>query len=164
MKYEYKYKGVDVAIATDRLDDDPKERVSGWDIIVDGRVLCCAIINNMTVLYLGDQWETMEALQLRATSDDSEGDTDICAIFAIDPGVLHATGRRFDVKPISTGRGRGINFDYRAVTMGEDVPLEAVHPYIDHMLAFRELYKAEDVERVMRGLVDDAQRNAKTFR
>lgn len=148
MKFEYTYKGVDIVLEPDELDDDPKGRVNGWSVQVAGRHLRCTLINTSTVLFLGN----------RVDYEDDDDDEDTGGIYAVDPGVLHATGRRFEVRPISTGRGRAVHFDYRALILMEDPPLEAIHPYVDHMLALRELYATSNVEKAMQGLVDDARR------
>lgn len=143
--YEYTYKGVDIVLKIESFDDDPDHRTAGWNVHVDGRHLCCALINNNTVLFLGDR-----------VIDEAEQGTD--TVFGIDPGILHAYGRRFEVKPLSTGRGRSAKFDYRALMLMEDPPLEAVHPYVEHMLALREVYARTNVEKAMQELVDDARR------
>jgi hypothetical protein len=155
MHYEYVYRGVPITIELDQTEDDPADRVNGWSVTVAGRPLVCGIINNSTLLYLG---ELPEDEAYDGDEGEDEPVSDPGWIYAVDPGVLQANGRRFMVQPISTGRGRAVSLDSRALILIEDPPLEALHPYVDHMLALRELYAKGNVETQVQRIVDAARR------
>ena len=110
-----------------KVDPNFPELVNGWAVYIGGGTLHCVTMEGGTVLYLGGK-----------VSQDG-------LVYMLDPGMLELSDGTYRVSPISKGRGRVFMTDDSHIIGSESVPLQAIKPYIDHVLRLRHGYSRETV-------------------